>query len=487
MKLHNLLSPWLQQLPKDCDISGITHDSRTVRPGDLFLAFPGHQVDGRRYMQQAIDNGACAILYEAEHDSETLLKNVYSKSAILIPFIGLEKHLAKLAARFYGQPAQHMQLIGVTGTNGKTTIAYQLAQAFTLLHKSAVYIGTLGHGKTNQLQTLHNTTPDGLILQGLLHDYVMQGVQQVCMEVSSHALAQQRVAEIPFQQAIFTNLTHDHLDYHQTMEAYAEAKAKLFATHSLRHAIINQDDPYSKLMQQSVPSSCEIYTYGIEKTAMIQAYDCQVSLQGTRICMHTPWGDQSIEIHALGYFNIYNALAIFTSLAVAGYEISEIIRIMAALKPAPGRMEVVSKAPTVIVDYAHTPDALENVLRTLKPLKQGKLLVVFGCGGDRDRLKRPIMGKIAVDYADHVVITSDNPRHEEPLQIVEDILHGIETSQMYKVKTIIDREPAIKYALASAAANDIVLIAGKGHESYQQIGDAILPFSDQSIVHACLN
>lgn len=485
MKLHNLLSPWLNQLPKDCDITGITHDSRKVKSGDLFLAYPGHQVDGRQYIQQAIDKGACAILYEAEHNTELFLEQVNPSAAVLVPFIGLEKHLATLAARFYGQPAQYLQFTGVTGTNGKTTIAYQLAQAYTLLSESSVYIGTLGQGKTNQLQTLHNTTPDGLILQGLLHDYVTQGVRQVCMEVSSHALAQQRVAEIPFQQAIFTNLTHDHLDYHQTMEAYAEAKAKLFATPSLRYAIINQDDPYAKLMLQRLPSSCEAYTYGIDKSAMIQAYDWNVSLQGTRIHMHTPWGDQLLQIRALGYFNIYNALAIFTSLAVAGYEISQIITIMAELKPAPGRMEVVSQSPTVIVDYAHTPDALENVLRTLRPLKQGKLMVVFGCGGDRDRLKRPIMGKIAVDYADQVIVTSDNPRHEDPQQIIQDILHGIGAEQISKVHTIIEREPAIRYALANAEPADIILIAGKGHESYQQIGDEIIPFSDQAIVHAC--
>jgi UDP-N-acetylmuramoyl-L-alanyl-D-glutamate--2,6-diaminopimelate ligase len=325
-----------------------------------------------------------------------------------------------------------------------------------------------------------NTTPDALVLQTLFHDYTKAGIQQVAMEVSSHALAQSRVAHIPFEQAIFTNLTHDHLDYHQTMAAYASAKALLFATPSLRVAIINQDDDYANAMREKTPAGCQVLTYGIHDNADVQAASWEVNLQGTTIALKSPWGKHTLRIQALGFFNLYNALAIFTSLMAAGYSSEAVVSVMAQLKPAPGRMEVVNTEPTVIVDYAHTPDALENVLVTLNKVKTGRMIVVFGCGGDRDKLKRPIMGKIARDNAELVFLTSDNPRHEDPEQILADIQAGVGTGS--GIECIVDREKAIARALATAEKEDIVVIAGKGHEAYQQTGDVRVAFSDQAVV-----
>ena len=476
MNLIELLKPWVQNIPNDCEITGLQNNSRLINRGQLFIAYPGAQVDGRNFVEQACKAGANAVLYESVNCPSLS----YAGPAICVPIPQLEKKLAEIASRFYRQPTQYLTFTGITGTNGKTTIAYQLAQAYELLGQSAAYIGTLGQGKPSLLEPLNNTTPDALILQSLFHHYHEVGIKQVCMEVSSHALSQNRVDQIPFQQAIFTNLTHDHLDYHQTMDAYAAAKSLLFEKSSLRWAVINQDDSYGAVMCAKIPRSCRVITYGIENNADVQAHSWKVSLGGTAFTIKSPWGTYALKIKALGFFNLYNALAIFTSLVLAGYDPKEVAPIMERLKPAPGRMEVVFQDPTVIVDYAHTPDALENVLATLSKIKTGRIFLVFGCGGDRDRLKRPIMGEIASRYADLIFLTSDNPRHEHPEQILADIAEGI--PQSTTIERIVDREAAIVRAVTLAKKNDLILIAGKGHETYQQIGEQRISFSDQEVI-----
>ena len=477
MKLSELLKPWINTISNDCEISGLQNDSRLIHAGDLFIAYPGAEVDGRNFIAQAVKAGAHAVLYDALNYSPIS----FSADCTVVPIADLEKKLAAIARQFYGEPTAYLTFTGVTGTNGKTTIAYQLAQAYELLGQEAAYVGTLGQGKPQSLQALNNTTPDALVLQSLFYQYHNKAIKQVCMEVSSHALCQYRVEQIPFKQAIFTNLTHDHLDYHHTMEVYCEAKSLLFAMPSLNWAIINQDDHYAAVMRAKTPTSCQVISYGIHDTADVYARAFEVNLQGTTIEVNSPWGAYTLNIQALGFFNLYNALAIFTSLVVAGYDPKVVVPVMAKLRPAPGRMEVVSQQPTVIVDYAHTPDALKNVLATLSKVRVGRILVVFGCGGDRDKLKRPIMGKIASDYADLVFLTSDNPRHEDPEQILTDIAVGIPENTA--IEQICDRKAAIARALALAQKNDIVVIAGKGHETYQQIGDEKISFSDQEIVH----
>ena len=484
MKLSSLLQPWVPTLSQDCEIVGIQNDSRQVKRGELFLAYPGAVTDGRQYLISASEHGAAAIVYEpAQFPDHVILPN----DIPCIPMAHLASQLAVLASRFYAQPSHALSVAGVTGTNGKTTIAYQLAQAHQLLGQKSAYIGTLGQGRLPQLSPLHNTTPDALCLQRLFNDYRQQGIQQICMEVSSHALSEHRVDEIAFKEAIYTNLSHEHLDYHQTMASYAKAKASLFSKSSLQWVILNQDDDYVQTMAHAVPNTVQQFSYGLREKADVRAYNCKLYIHGSQFTVDSPWGRQELLIPSLGVFNIYNSLAVYTSLLANGYPIADVVAIMSLLSASPGRMEVVAQKPYVIVDYAHTPDALDNVLKTVLQLKStphAKIWVVFGCGGDRDKTKRPVMGRIASAAADQLILTNDNPRHEDPNSIVRDIQAGIPkgTPKM----TILDRHTAIEYALQSAAEEDIVLIAGKGHEDYQIIGDERLFFSDQAEVRQIL-
>lgn len=474
MKLAALLNPWVSVTHPDCDLQGIDHDSRQIKPGYLFAAYKGHTHDGRLYIQQAIDAGAVAIIYEPG------LSLPLDSTIPCIPIPNLARELGAIARRYYGDPAHAMTITGVTGTNGKTTIAYQLAQAHALLGQSAAYIGTLGAGDVQHLTPLCNTTPDALRLQQLLHDFKERHVNELAMEVSSHALSEGRVDGIAFSQAIYTNLTHEHLDYHHTMEAYAAAKARLFTTDGLRYAVINGDDAHASVMKAGIKHGCQTITYGLTAGCDVHALDIALSMHGSEVEVVSPWGRHTITLNALGLFNVYNGLAVFSSLLAHGYPVDAVVRVMGQLKASPGRMEVVSQAPCVIVDYAHTPDALENALRTLSKLKKKHLWVVFGCGGDRDKTKRPVMGRIASQYADYILLTSDNPRSEDPHAIMADIAAGL-LSQA-SVEMISDRHAAIHKVLALAAHDDMVLIAGKGHETYQQIGDRRYVFSDQAVV-----
>ena len=472
MLLSKLL---LQDDIVDCKINNLRNNSLTVMPGDLFIAYPGVNSDGRMYINQAITQGAVAVLYDP---CGNFIIGEYNVPCVAIENLALK--LSELACRFYDDPSKKLKVIGVTGTNGKTTIAYQLAQAYELLGVPTIYIGTLGTGKINALQASNNTTPDALYIQQMLFEQLQSGVKCVCMEVSSHALVQNRVEHIAFDQAIYTNLSHEHLDYHQTMDAYAAAKAKLFAFESVKLAIINQDDAFAGRMQAS--AQCKTLTYGLTKNCDIYAFNINMSMTGSKFEVLTPYGQRLIAVNVLGAFNIYNSLAVLASLLGSGYDLDSIVTIMAQLKASPGRMEVVSKQPCVLIDYAHTPDALKNVLLSMLELKpkSGKIWVVFGCGGDRDALKRPLMGSIASEYADHIIITSDNPRTESPEQIINEIISGLSSDQQHIA--IVDRTDAINYALTHANADDLVLIAGKGHESYQIIGKQRLDFSDHEVV-----
>lgn len=477
MKLSELLKNLVTQKLPDVTITGLHNDSRQCQPGFVFLACPGVVSDGRNYLAEAVSAGATVILFEPHNWPAGC---VLPQTVTCIPLPGLADKLPILAAQFYARPSSSLSVTGVTGTNGKTTIAFQLAQAHAALSEKAAYIGTLGEGDPFALNPLVNTTPGALCLQKLLHDYKLQKRVQVCMEVSSHALAQHRVNGIDFRQAIFTNLTLDHLDFHQSMDNYAAAKAQLFAQPTLEWAIINQDDDYAGIMRDALLPSCKLMTYGVNSECDVRAVSWQVSLKGTEIRVHSPWGMCDLQISALGFFNVYNALAIFTSLMLHGYKAAEVIKVMKNLRPAPGRMEVVNSKPYILVDYAHTPDALENVLVTLGKVKEGKILVVFGCGGDRDKSKRPVMGNIAARHADIAIMTNDNPRNEDPLQIMQDIEKGIiNKDHLFKIP---DREQAIAKALSLASPQDIIVVAGKGHEAYQQIGDVKHAFSDQEVI-----
>ena len=462
------------------EIKHLQNDSRKVCAGDVFLAYPGAASDGREFTQQAVDAGAAAILYEPDK-----IKRQPKYAIPCVAYPNLAASLGNLARKFYGEPTRELCVIGVTGTNGKTTIAYQLAQAHELLNTPSAYMGTIGEGRVDALKPLLNTTPDALQVQQLFYDYAKAQVKTVCMEVSSHALCLGRVEGVEFTQAIYTNLSHEHLDYHQTFEAYAAAKAKLFALPELKLAIINQDDEHAALMQAEAPSGCKILTYGLDNACDVRGRNIRLDMRGSVLDVESPFGNFKLRLNALGRFNIYNGLAVLTSLLAYGYTLSDVLAIMPRLLPSPGRMEQVADSPIVLVDYAHTPDALENALSTLAELKQARLFVVFGCGGDRDKSKRAPMGRIASEYADYVILTSDNPRTENPEAILDDIQAGLLAGP--QVLSITNRKQAIFRALELADSDDMILIAGKGHEAYQEIGHERFPFSDQAVVQEGLD
>ena len=483
MKLHALLSGLVEINFDDKNILGLENDSRAVTNGSLFFAYPGAVTDGRKYIDNAIANGAAAVVYDPINFN--LAKQYFVP---VIPINNLKHRLADIAARYYAYPSKLLKITGVTGTNGKTTVAYQLAKAYDLLGENAAYIGTIGQGEVNFLREIANTTPDGLLLQKLFNDYNKANIKHLCMEVSSHALSEGRTDNIDFQQAIYTNLSHEHLDFHHTMQEYADAKAKLFSVTSLQNVVVNIDDAYAPVMLNACPKNTLKTTYGINNIADFNAINCVSSVDGSAFTIKSKDKDVRININSIGAFNVYNSLAIFASLRYYEYPIQDVANVIQKLTPVSGRMELVMKSPYVFVDYSHTPDALENALVSLVTIRsqsknQGKIWVVFGCGGDRDATKRPIMGKVACKYADMVIITSDNPRTEDPDKIISDISTGLIDGK--EVKKIVNRKEAILYTMTNAKSDDIILIAGKGHEEYQIIGREKFDFSDKKIVQAC--
>jgi len=490
--LNELLTGFASDnIEKSVYIQEITQDSRQVVPGGLFLAFPGMLADGRDYVAKAIEKGAVAVLFESSHGFQAPETWRHAN----IPLIGISDLAGKvslLAARFYDDPSKKMSVIGVTGTNGKTSVSQFFAQALAAYQQKCAVIGTLGKGFLPDLQSTGYTTPDAIGVQQALAECLAQGAGSVAMEVSSHSLDQARVAAVDFDLAILTNLTQDHLDYHQTMEAYGAAKAKLFQFASLKNAVYNADDEFGlKLLAQN-PSHIQAWAYATqkpdsEKYPTVFAEKIDLSSQGVVIDLQTPWGKAQLHSSLLGRFNVSNLLAVLTALGALNFPLDEMIPVLERLRPVTGRMQTFggdAGKPLVIVDYAHTPDALLQVLRCLAEHHPEKIWCVFGCGGDRDKSKRPQMGAIAAKYSDHIIITNDNPRSEDPGLIAQEIRKGIPAN--FSVDIQLDRAAAIAQAIQAAGPKDIVLIAGKGHETEQIIGKKVLIFSDINIVQSCL-
>jgi UDP-N-acetylmuramoyl-L-alanyl-D-glutamate--2,6-diaminopimelate ligase len=465
----------------DVMISGIQLDSRKVRPGDLFLALPGEKYDGRQFIEQAVANGAAAVAAEAPAAD--------AARAIAVPLVELPELRTRagvLAARFYRHPSRALHVVGVTGTNGKTTTSRIIAQLTRALGKPCGVIGTLGATLADDVSAVNNTTPDAVSLQEQLAQWLAQGVRAVSMEVSSHALEQGRVNGVEFATAIFTNLSHDHLDYHGSMEAYGRAKLRLFATERLQHAVINADDPFAGKVRSAVTQGVQVVTYSAQGAAAdVRVVNAQFQTGGVRGELQSPWGVANFFSPLPGNFNLANLAAAVSALLLAGEDLLAVLDAVGKLQPVPGRMALVPNTLDlqVIVDYAHTPDALELVLQALRPHVSGALITVFGCGGDRDKEKRPLMGRVACALSDRVVVTSDNPRSEEPLDIMREIAVGC--SGNYSL--VADRAEAIANAVATARAGDCVVIAGKGHEDYQLVAGARLPFSDEAHARAALS
>ena len=464
-------------------IERLTSDSRRVAPGAAFFAWPGEAADGRRYVAQAIDRGCAAVVWERDGyawDAARKVPNAGVKD--------LRSQAGFLAHDFYGRPSESLWVCGVTGTNGKTSCANWLAHLFSLKKIKAGVIGTLGSGFPGLLAENPNTTPDALELHRLLAEFKSAGAGAVAMEVSSHGLDQGRVNGVAFDCALFTNLTHDHLDYHGTLTAYAEAKARLFDAPGLGAAVLNLDDPFgAQLAKRLEARGVRTIGYslsGIPASEFISAS----SLEGQKARINSSWGSAEVTIPQLGRFNVANALGVLGCLVAKGISFEEGVKLLEALPQVAGRMQQIGDRPLVVVDYAHTPDALDKVLSALKPVAQargGRLVAVFGAGGGRDKAKRPVMGSVAAARADRVVLTSDNPRGEDPQAIVESIRDGIGNVSSDCVVEL-DRAKAIDSAIASADAADVVLIAGKGHEGFQEIAGRRLPFSDAAVAGAAL-
>jgi UDP-N-acetylmuramoyl-L-alanyl-D-glutamate--2,6-diaminopimelate ligase len=456
-------------------LTGITADSRRVEPGSLFLAYPGERNDGRQFIPQSVAKGVAAVLWES---ADFKWNNVWQLPNL--PVAGLREKAGHIADEFYGHPSSALLSIGITGTNGKTSCCHWLAKALTQLGRKAAAIGTLGNGFPGALSPALNTTPDPVQLHGMLAEYLQQNATAVAMEVSSHGLSQGRVNGMRFDVAVFTNLTRDHLDYHGDMDAYAAAKRQLFDWPGLKHAVINADDEYgAQLAAELCSSNLKVWDYGLQ-AGTVRARNLELDNNGLTMDVITPAGEVCLEAPLLlGRFNAYNLLAVLATLLASGIALQDAARTLRNVEPVAGRMQRLGggKVPLVVIDYAHTPDALEKVLQALREQTRGVLTCVFGCGGNRDKGKRPLMGEVVSSLADRAIVTSDNPRREDPAAIIAEVIAGMRGNYQIEV----DRACAIQEAIASSSSGDVVLIAGKGHEDYQEIGNNKLPFSDAEV------
>lgn len=483
--LRLLLAPWIT-LPKSLslNVSGMTLDSREVKQGELFVALQGALLDGRVFIDKAIKSGACVVLSETkveEHHGDIS----YQNEVAIIHFYQLPLILSELASRFYFPQSDCHKVVAITGTNGKTTIASLLANSLTLLNQKSAQMGTIGNGLFGQLTTSLNTTLDAISVFSCLYDYQSQGAKYTLMEVSSHGLVQGRVAALPFYSAIFTNLTRDHLDYHGSMPEYANAKKMLFNEFPVQQRIINLDDAIGKDWLNDYSDAISYSAEG-NKTAKhryLAVKNISYLAQGLCFEFESSWGDGKITAPFYGDFNVANLAAVITQLVAESYAINDIEKIISKLDTVAGRMEQYSFSNNVtfVVDYAHTPDALEKALVALKKHSQsGRLICVFGCGGDRDKGKRAEMAKVSEAFADKVVLVDDNPRTESAQLIMQDILSGFKKPEV--VSCIHNREEAIINLLTNCQENDLILIAGKGHEDYQIIGDKRIDYSDRDLL-----
>ncbi len=490
MKLRELLTqiPNLMQIPDhpvlDAEVKGLSTNSHACKPGDLFIGMPGTRVDGGEFWQSAIASGAIAALISPQAFAKhpPLTKGEGGEIPCVISAENMTVTCASVATAFYEYPVQQLKLIGVTGTNGKTTTTHLIEFLLTHAQLPTALFGTLYARWQGFEQTALHTTPFPVELQQQLKSAVSAGCEFGVMEVSSHALAQGRVMGCEFDVAVFTNLTQDHLDFHKDMEDYFTAKALLFSPSYLNgKAIINADDPYGqRLIEQFIPE--KVWRYSIENTsADLWTSDLIYEPTGVKGKLHTPAGEVSFHSPLVGQYNLSNLLAAVGTVSHLGLDLDSIVAALPKFSGVPGRMERVQikseQDISVIVDYAHTPDSLENLLKAARPFIQGKMICVFGCGGDRDRTKRPKMGKIAAELADVAVVTSDNPRTEDPERILQDILEGIPSS--VEPMVICDRATAIQTAILQAQPGDGVLIAGKGHEDYQILGTEKIHFDDR--------
>ena len=472
--LVKLLETYKSKNFVDVEVEGISYNSLTTKKGDIFICVRGEASDGHNYAKGAIEKGAVALFCEEELPLDV--------PQIIVD--DTKRTMANIAAAFYGEPSKDINLIGITGTNGKTTVTHLLQKILEENNEKCALIGTLGYklSSNDDYKEAKHTTPQPPELQRDLRLMADKNIQNVVMEVSSHSLEQNRVGCCDFNGAIFTNLTQDHLDYHITMRNYFKAKAILFENlKDNAFAVVNADDEYAKDFIDVVPSGVKIITYGVKKDADVKAVDIDFSVDGAKLTVEFLGKSEKMNLHLNGMFSVYNALAAFASALAIGVDYKVIIKALENTKSVAGRFEIVNKKPLVIVDYAHTPDGLENVLKAAREITpvSSNLICLFGCGGDRDTTKRPKMGKIADELSDKVVVTSDNPRSEDPQLIISDIMTGIKTVDTQRIFVEPDRGVAIKFLKSISNPEDVIVLAGKGHEDYQILKNETIHFDDR--------
>lgn len=502
--LDGFVAPELLVSCNDIEIGGLAIDSRKVKKNDLFFARQGELAHGLMFADEAIKNGAVAVLWDECQDCEETISKI-SQQVASLQCENLLMKMGEIADRFYRHPSAQLKVIGVTGTNGKTSIAHFIAQCMDAENARCGVLGTLGNGFLGDLVTTGLTTTDVLSVHRDLDILRANGASHVVMEVSSHGLDQDRVNGVHFDTAVFTNLSHEHLDYHETMTAYAEVKRKLFFMPGLKTAVINLDDEYGRNLASECMGHLTVWGYSTQPELkgwsdyaghLVQATALKAVAHGFELTIKTPQGRAELQIALLGWFNVSNVLAVLSTLLINELSLETAVNKLAVLKAVPGRMEIITadQGVTVVVDFAHTPKALEAACEAVKQHFDGRFWCVFGCGGDRDRSKRPLMARVAESYADKVVLTSDNPRSENPQDILAEIAEGFEDAA--RVEVIPDRREAIAYAIAQAEKepadksrtrkNNVVLLAGKGHESMQIIGDKSIAFDDRQVAKECL-
>ncbi len=500
VKLHALLDGLIDASSlapvADVIVDGITQDSRNVGDNYVFIAVPGTASHGLGFVEQAVASGASVVLWDGADCDQIRKVDALSHEMTCVQVEGLQQKTGEIAARFFNHPSHDLNLIGVTGTDGKTSVSHYIAQCLDSGTSPCGVLGTLGNGLIHELKPTGLTTASAVDVQHSLANLVAEGAGAAVMEVSSHGLDQGRVNSVEFDTAVFTNLSQDHLDYHKTMASYSEAKSKLFEMVGLKAAVINLDDAFGRMLAEKYRGTLTIYGYStaadiaaLESSVdfIVYAKSITTTRHGFEINVVTPKGAGYFELNLLGSFNVSNALAVLATLLLNNVAFDESIKRLQAITPVAGRMELIvaGDKPTVIVDYAHTPQGIAAACNAVKQHYSAGLWCVFGCGGDRDREKRPLMAQAAERYADHIVVTSDNPRHEDPRAIIEQIVDGL--AEPGAAETFVDRREAIAHAVMRAGVDDVILIAGKGHESCQIVGDKYLPFDDRDVARALLD
>jgi len=502
MTLKHLLSDLVvSEFLPEIEVKGLTLDSRKVEPGYVFVALEGQFDHGLAYAEAAISRGAVAVLCDAKFDQycQQILSRLMSR-AICVPVRDLTLRLGKMAKKFYALPPEKMSICGVTGTDGKTSVSHFIAQSMNMatdksinsLQGLAAVIGTLGNGSIDNLDEATHTTPDVISLHRMLAEFNRQNITSVAMEVSSHGLDQKRSAGVEFDVAVLTNLSRDHLDYHGDMASYKQAKKKLFTESDSKSLVLNVDDDFGKELFAELNGSKKIWLYGMNKDKAKQsenyayATDVKNQLNGIHFMLHSSQGAAQVTLKVIGEFNVYNVLACFCVLLQRDINFNHAIKYIQNLHTVPGRMEllVAKNKPSVVIDFAHTPQALTQALINVRKHTSGKIICVFGCGGDRDTGKRALMAQAAEKLSDLVIVTNDNPRNESPEKIIDDIKQGIKNELQLIVE--MDRQKAIHQAIEIATENDLILIAGKGHEQFQILNDKTITFSDKSVALSIL-